>query len=95
MVIYRFVVAVMPTDRLGQTFTALADPTRRAILARLVSGETSITALAEPLSLSLPAISGHPTVPGIDVAFAPHDPHHKAIAPGGIRRTLAVTRKAP
>ena len=49
----------MPPDRLSQTFAALADPTRRAILARLVSGETSVTELAEPFDMSLPAISKH------------------------------------
>ncbi|MFZ0637663.1 MAG: metalloregulator ArsR/SmtB family transcription factor [Candidatus Acidiferrales bacterium] len=41
------------------TFTALADPTRRAILARLVSGEASVTELAEPFDMSMPAISKH------------------------------------
>ncbi len=41
------------------TFAALADPTRRAILARLALGETSVTELAEPFSMSLPAISKH------------------------------------
>jgi len=46
-------------DRLSSTFAALADPTRRAILARLASGETSVTALAEPFAMSLPAISKH------------------------------------
>lgn len=46
-------------DRLGITFSALADPTRRAILARLASGEASVTELAEPFDLSLPAISKH------------------------------------
>ena len=46
-------------DRLSSTFAALADPTRRAILARLASGETSVTALAEPFEMSLPAISKH------------------------------------
>jgi len=49
----------MLPDNLSVTFAALADPTRRAILARLVSGETSVTALAEPFSMSLPAISKH------------------------------------
>jgi DNA-binding transcriptional ArsR family regulator len=49
----------MPTDRLSRTFSALADPTRRAILARLASGETSVTELAEPFDVSLPAISRH------------------------------------
>ena len=46
-------------DRLSTTFAALADPTRRAILARLVSGEVSVTELAEPFEMSLPAVSKH------------------------------------
>jgi len=46
-------------DRLSATFSALADPTRRAILARLALGETSVTALAEPFAMSQPAISRH------------------------------------
>ena len=49
----------MPRDRLSLIFAALADPTRRAILARLASGETSVTELAEPFEMSLPAISKH------------------------------------
>jgi DNA-binding transcriptional ArsR family regulator len=49
----------MPSDPLSVTFSALADPTRRAILARLALGETSVTELAEPFSMSLPAISKH------------------------------------
>jgi DNA-binding transcriptional ArsR family regulator len=49
----------MPADHLSTTFAALADPTRRAILARLASGETSVTELAEPFEMSLPAISKH------------------------------------
>src|SRR5881275_3095686 len=49
----------MPLDHLSLTFAALADPTRRAILARLTSGETSVTELAEPFDMSLPAISKH------------------------------------
>ena len=49
----------MPTDRLSATFSALADPTRRAILARLALGETSVGELAEPFDISLPAISKH------------------------------------
>jgi len=49
----------MPPDRLSATFAALADPTRRAILARLTSGEASVTELAEPFAMSLPAISKH------------------------------------
>jgi DNA-binding transcriptional ArsR family regulator len=46
-------------DRLSETFGALADPTRRAILARLASGEASVTELASPFSMSMPAISKH------------------------------------
>jgi len=49
----------MSTDRLSATFSALADPTRRAILARLALGETSVGELAEPFDISLPAISKH------------------------------------
>jgi DNA-binding transcriptional ArsR family regulator len=47
------------SDRLDSTFAALADPTRRAILARLASGEASVTDLAEPFEMSLPAVSKH------------------------------------
>jgi DNA-binding transcriptional ArsR family regulator len=46
-------------ERLNRTFAALADPTRRAILARLAAGEASVTELAEPFSMSLPAVSKH------------------------------------
>ena len=49
----------MASDHLTETFAALADPTRRAILARLVTGATSVTKLAEPFSMSLPAVSKH------------------------------------
>jgi DNA-binding transcriptional ArsR family regulator len=49
----------MTSDHLSATFAALADPTRRAILARLVSGGASVTELAEPFDMSLPAISTH------------------------------------
>ncbi len=49
----------MTADRLDATFAALADPTRRAILARLVSSEASVTELAEPFAMSQPAISKH------------------------------------
>jgi DNA-binding transcriptional ArsR family regulator len=49
----------MPPDQLNRTFAALADPTRRAILARLASGEASVTELAEPFAMSLPGISKH------------------------------------
>jgi DNA-binding transcriptional ArsR family regulator len=47
------------SDRLSATFAALSDPTRRAILARLASGKTSVTELAAPFEMSLPAISKH------------------------------------
>jgi len=49
----------MATDRLSSTFAALADPTRRAILARLALGETSVTDLAKPFEMSMPAVSKH------------------------------------
>ena len=49
----------MPPDRLSATFAALSDPTRRAILARLSSGEASVTELAEPFDISLPAVTKH------------------------------------
>ncbi len=47
------------SEHLDRTFAALADPTRRAILARLSRGETSVTELAEPFEMSLPAVSKH------------------------------------
>jgi DNA-binding transcriptional ArsR family regulator len=50
---------LMSPDRLSNTFAALADPTRRAILARLASGEVSVMDLAEPFEMSLPAVSKH------------------------------------
>jgi DNA-binding transcriptional ArsR family regulator len=49
----------MTTDALSQTFAALADPTRRAILSRLSTGQCSVTELAEPFDMSLPAVSKH------------------------------------
>ena len=49
----------MPADHLSATFSALADPTRRAILARLSLGEISVTELAEPFEMSLPAVTKH------------------------------------
>lgn len=49
----------MPTDHLSVTLSALADPTRRAILARLAVGEASVTELAAPFDMSLPAVSKH------------------------------------
>ena len=49
----------MPADSLSVTFAALADPTRRAILARLASGACSVTELAEPFEMSMPAVSKH------------------------------------
>ena len=49
----------MSADQLSATFAALADPTRRAILAHLMSGEASVNELAEPFEISLPAVSKH------------------------------------
>ena len=49
----------MPTDQLSITFAALADPTRRSILTRLAEGEATVNELAEPFSVTLPAISRH------------------------------------
>jgi DNA-binding transcriptional ArsR family regulator len=49
----------MPADQLSLTFSALADPTRRAILARLLSGECSVSDLAEPFDMTMPAVSKH------------------------------------
>src|SRR5271154_525084 len=63
--IYNYVVveplsyAMTSSDRLDATFAALADPTRRAILARLASGDASVNELAEPFEMSQPAISKH------------------------------------
>jgi DNA-binding transcriptional ArsR family regulator len=50
---------VPATDPLSATFSALADPTRRAILARLATGEATVTELAEPFEISMPAVSKH------------------------------------
>lgn len=47
------------TDRLSSTFSALADPTRRAILARLASGEASVSELAKPMKMTMPAVTKH------------------------------------
>src|SRR5882672_7651171 len=52
-------MVMSPSQRLDATFAALADPTRRAILARLASGEASVTELAKPFAMSQPAISKH------------------------------------
>jgi DNA-binding transcriptional ArsR family regulator len=49
----------MPPDPLSQTFSALADPTRRAILARLAQGQATVTELAAPFEMSLPGVSKH------------------------------------
>lgn len=51
--------ALAPSERLDATFAALADPTRRAILARLAAGDASVTELARPFAMSQPAISKH------------------------------------
>jgi len=49
----------LPTDHLSATFSAIADPTRRAILARLAAGDASVTELAKPFDMTLPAVSKH------------------------------------
>jgi DNA-binding transcriptional ArsR family regulator len=49
----------MPTDQLSRTFAALADPTRRSILTRLAEGEATVSELAQPFEVSMPAISRH------------------------------------
>lgn len=54
-----YICAMLASDRLSSTFQALADPTRRAILARLSQGKASVTELAAPFSMSMPAISKH------------------------------------
>src|ERR1700752_1886614 len=59
MWLYNPVVILQKQNRLDATFTALADPTRRAILARLAVGEASVTELARPFAMSQPAISKH------------------------------------
>jgi DNA-binding transcriptional ArsR family regulator len=51
--------ALTDTDQLSTTFAALADPTRRAILARLAAGEASVTEIAQPFDMTLPAVSKH------------------------------------
>ena len=58
MVKYKTVSKLSP-DRLSATFSALADPTRRAILARLASGDMSVMDLAEPFDMTLPAVTKH------------------------------------
>ena len=52
-------MSLHPSDHLSTTFAALADPTRRAILARLASGETSVKELAKPFDMSLPTVTKH------------------------------------
>jgi DNA-binding transcriptional ArsR family regulator len=57
--LFNDMVSSASPDRLSSTLAALADPTRRAILARLASGETNVTELAKPFRMSLPAVSKH------------------------------------
>jgi DNA-binding transcriptional ArsR family regulator len=52
-------VIFMPADSLSQTLAALADPTRRSILARLTAGEATVTELAQPFDMTMPAVSKH------------------------------------
>src|SRR6266576_2446958 len=79
------------TDTLDKTFAALADPTRRAILARLASGQASVTELAEPFAMSQPAISKHLKVlelAGLDAQRRPRklEPKPLADATGWLER---------
>ena len=57
--VVNYVARHVPTDRLSLTFAALADPTRRSILTRLAAGEATVSELAEPFAVTLPAISRH------------------------------------
>ena len=57
--LFNLLVNLTMSDQITATFAALADPTRRAILARLAQGETSVTEIAEPFEMSMPAISRH------------------------------------
>ena len=57
--LYNCMVTYMPTDELSQTFAALADPTRREILARLSKGAASVSEISEPFNMTMPAISKH------------------------------------
>ena len=68
----------MGVDQLSSTFAALADPTRRAILARLAGGEASVTELAEPFAMSLPAVSKHLKV--LENAGSDHQDADRAVA---------------
>ena len=77
----------MTTDPLTTTFAALADPTRRAILARLASGEATVLELAEPFAISLPAISRHLKV--LEENLAPDADEHE---PTGDIEALAQER---
>ena len=78
----------MPQDRLSQTFAALADPTRRAILARLALGETTVAELAKPFDMSGPAVSKHLKVleqAGLIVRGREAQWRPCRIAPGGLK----------
>ncbi len=57
--VHQTMINAMSSDALSATFAALADPTRRAILARLAAGECSVTELAAPFAMSMPAVSKH------------------------------------
>src|SRR3979411_2797336 len=79
------------TDRLDSTFAALADPTRRAILARLATGEASVTELAEPFAMSQPAISKHLKVLERPGRAAPAEPAKSQAA----RRSQPMAGRLP
>ena len=81
-----------PTPALDRTFAALADPTRRAILARLQGGEQRVTELAAPFAVSLPAISKHLRTleqAGLIARRIEGREHRFALAPGGLDASAA------
>lgn len=83
---------ITPTPALDRTFAALADPTRRAILARLQGGEQRVTELAAPFAVSLPAISKHLRTleqAGLIARRIEGREHRFALAPGGLDATAA------
>ena len=79
----------MAVDQLSATFSALADPTRRAILARLASGDCSVTELAEPFDMSMPAVSKHLRV--LERAAWLREGAKPSGAPAGLTRALSST----
>src|SRR5271170_5633919 len=100
MVVKPIGYAMTSSDRLDATFAALADPTRRAILARLAVGEATVMELAEPFEMTQPAISQHLKVlegAGLIVRRIDGARRPRRLAPAGIEaldQWLAMLRKA-